>query len=141
MNTNLLVVLASIVFFGSMAHGGSDEQEFLNTQSFMTLQDAKIRWGDKKKFDPAEFKVGTPSARSKMAVNLIQTEKMIGKTPGEIRGFLGPFSGFFWSDYIPSYVLEEGWAIGKDTWQLVFLLNDSGKVKTVRIHKNCCAKK
>ena len=35
-------------------------------------------------------------------------------------------------------LIEEGWNQKLDTWQLVFLLDEAGKVKEVRIHKNCC---
>ena len=64
----------------------------------------------------------------------------IGKSAEEVRKELGEFTGNFFSDSIPAYLIEEGWKKGKDTWQLVFLLNENGKVNEVKIHKNCCGR-
>jgi len=44
--------------------------------------------------------------------------------------------GLHANDNVPAYFIEEGWTDHKDSWQLVFLLNDSGMVREVKIHKN-----
>jgi hypothetical protein len=134
----LLTVFAILLGFVSHAAATEDQITFLSSQVFMSVAAAKQRWKEKA-FDASKFKSGTAKERAAMATNLISSKKLLGKTPKEIQVLLGGFSGFFWSDYIPAYLIEEGWSQGKDTWQLVFLLNDQGLVNEVRIHKNCCA--
>jgi hypothetical protein len=133
----LWVVFVLVSFIGYAAP--LEEQEsFLSSQTFMPLQTAKQRWKEKP-FNASKFKTGNPKERASMAAAIITSKKLLGKTPEEVRTLLGGFSGFFWSDYIPAYLIEEGWTQKKDTWQLVFLLDDQGRVNDVRIHKNCCA--
>ncbi len=110
---------------------------YLSSQTFMRLPVAKARWKESP-FNAMQFKSGNTKVRASMAVNLILKRKLIGKTPEQVRELLGNFSGFFWSDAIPAYLVEEGWNEKKDTWQLVFLLDDGGRVNEVKIHKNCC---
>ncbi|NBX76562.1 MAG: hypothetical protein EBQ92_08400 [Proteobacteria bacterium] len=128
--------LITSLFF-SFSYVNATESNYLENQTFMTLSQAEKRWG-KKDFSPEEFKRETANNRAKMAVNLIKKKQFIGKRPAEIKKALGEFSGHFWSDNIPTYLIEEGWNQKTDSWQLVFLLDNAGNVKEVRIHKNCC---
>ncbi len=114
------------------------QDSFLGSETFMTLPTAKQRWKEKP-FNAGQFRSGNTKARASMAVSLIAGKTLLGKTPEQVRATIGEFSGFFWSDSIPAYLIEEGWAEKKDTWQLVFLLDDRGRVNDVKIHKNCCA--
>ncbi|GEM_PF-3327403 len=133
----LLTAFALLLGFVCGAAPMEDQKTFLSSQVFMAVAAAKQRWKEKT-FDAGKFKSGTVQERAAMATNLISSKKLLGKTPEEIRVLLGSFSGFFWSDYIPAYLVEEGWTQKRDTWQLVFLLSDHGLVNDVRIHKNCC---
>lgn len=134
----LLMAFAFLLSFVCHTAPMEDQKSFLSSQVFMSVATAKQRWKEKT-FDASKFKSGSAKERAAMATNLISSKKLLGKTPEEIRILLGSFSGFFWSDYIPAYLIEEGWTQKKDTWQLVFLLSDQGLVNDVKIHKNCCA--
>lgn len=103
----------------------------------MSLSSAKQRWKEKP-LNATRFKSGSTAVRAEMAVGIISGKNFLGRSSEEVRTTLGNFSGFFWSDYVPAYIIEEGWGKGRDTWQLVFLLDDDGRVNDVRIHKNCC---
>ena len=76
-----------------------------------------------------------------MASDLIEGKSLVGKTSTEVKKLLGPTSGYFWSHRVPTYFIEEGWKSNQDSWQLVFLIDESEHVTEVRIHKNCCETK
>lgn len=122
---------------GKQSREIAETQSYLDSQEFMMADEATKRWGAKP-FDVRKFKTGKVSERAAMAVDLIRSKSMLGKTPDEIKTLLGDFSGYFWSDRVPAYFVSEGWTEGKDSWQLVFLLDNSAHVNEVRIHKNCC---
>lgn len=136
----LLFGLVSALQFSEAKPLHEREDTFLSSQVFMPLSEARNRWTISA-FNPAKFKAGGVKERATMAVSIISNHQMIGKTSDEVRSVLGDSSGFFWSDYIPAYLIEQGWDKGNDSWQLVFLLDPQGKVNEVRIHKNCCPKK
>jgi hypothetical protein len=107
-------------------------------QDYMSLSDAQKKWGHRT-FSIESFKSGSISDRASMAVSLVEHKaQFLGKTPKDIRKMLGGFTGYFWSERVPTYIIEEGWKNKKDTWQLVFLLSSDSAVDDVKIHKNCC---
>jgi hypothetical protein len=108
-------------------------------QEYMSLADAQKHW-PQKPFSVDGFKKGVLHDRASMVVDLIKSGRFIGKTAQEVRNTLGDYTGYFFSDRIPAYLVEEGWQTKGDTWQVVFLLNLEGKIKEVKIHKNCCEK-
>lgn len=120
-----------------------DPKLYLSRQEFMNVQTAKTRYGAKP-IDVDLFRkasgAGHLAMAAAMAVTIIKTKHFIGKTPQEVKSLLGPPTGHFWNDTIPSYIIEEGWRTGQSTWQLVFLLDDLGRISEARIHKNCCRK-
>lgn len=124
------------------AHGQSESNAnlFLDAQEFITSAEAQKRWGTEE-FSVQKFKNGSQQQRAAMASSLTRNKDLLGKTASEVRNLLGSFSGHFWSERVPTYLIEEGWKTGADTWQIVFLLNDTEKVAEIRIHKNCCSKK
>jgi len=132
-----LVFFSVVSLIFTLSSANSTESNYLNNQHFMSLSEAENRWG-KKEFSPDAFKKEKVNNRAKMAVSLIKKKQFIGKTSTQVKEALGEFSGHFWSHNIPTYLIEEGWNQKLDTWQLVFLLDEAGKVKEVRIHKNCC---
>ena len=113
---------------------------YLDKQEFMPLGVAEAKYG-KRSFSADRFKTGSVADRAAMSVALIKSRQFIGKTPTEVRTSLGESTGLFWSDAIPAYFVEEGWEKKGDSWQLVFLISNEGKINDVRIHKNCCPKK
>lgn len=133
---SILVLAIGVMSFSEHTVVGS-EKLYLEKQVFMNLTDAKQRWGAKP-FSTKAFKDGETQQRAEMAVNLIESKQFIGRTPDQVKDELGPFTGRFWSYTVPAYTIEEGWKKNADNWQLVFLLNENGKVSEVRIHKSCC---
>ncbi len=115
-----------------------EQGSFISEQTFMSASEAARRW-KQKPFNAMKFRKGDTKERASMAVSLASGKHFIGKKAEEVRSELGNFSGFFWSDYIPAYIIEEGWTEKKNTWQLVFLPNENGKVAEIKIHKNCCS--
>jgi hypothetical protein len=127
--------LLTLTSFTVIAHG-----DYLKKQIFMDLPQAERRYSSQT-FSALSFKRGTSTERGKMAVSLIKGKAYVGKTSTEIKETLGDFTGYFFSESVPAYLIDEGWKEGKDTWQIVFLLGDAGRVNDVRINKNCCPKK
>lgn len=115
----------------------AEQSNYLDAEVFMKLSDAQKKWGAKE-FSSKGFREGNVKVRSQMAVSLIKGKTFVGKRPDEVKEALGIFSGHFWSHAVPTYLIEEGWNQNSDSWQLVFLLDDKGKVSDVKIHKNCC---
>lgn len=133
------MIKASLVFFALYLFAASVRGNYLDKQIFMDLGQAEARYGVQT-FVASSFRTGSTVERAKMAVSLVKKKVFVGMTPQQIKKELGNFTGYFFSDYIPAYLIEEGWEKGNDTWQLVFLLDDSGHVNEIRIHKNCCPK-
>lgn len=76
--------------------------------------------------------------RAEMTVNLIESKQFVGLAPEQVKDELGPYTGRFWSYTVPAYMIEEGWKKSADSWQIVFLLGENGKVSDLKIHKSCC---
>ncbi len=105
----------------------ANEGTFIDEQEFMSTKDAEKRYGTSP-FSSQKFKQGSVHERSLMAVDLVKGRKFIGKKPEDVRDQLGAYTGHFWNDNIPTYIIEEGWNKGADTWQLVFLLDSDGNI-------------
>lgn len=135
-----VVLLISVRSFALETREIAETRAYLDSQQFMAVSEAKKRWGSIR-FKAERFRAGKIIEQSAMVVDLIKGRSMLGKKPEEVRSLLGNFSGYFWSDFVPAYILNEGWKEGADTWQLVFLLDDNSHVKELRIHKNCCPRK
>jgi hypothetical protein len=107
-------------------------------QEWMDVSLAEKKWGAVP-FSPEKFRTGSMKVRASMASSLIQTKVFIGKTPAQVRNALGAYTGYFFSDQVPAYQLDDGWRRNSNTWNLVFIPALNGKIKEVRIHKNCCS--
>ncbi|MBI2605381.1 MAG: hypothetical protein HYW49_04800 [Deltaproteobacteria bacterium] len=129
-------LILTVIGIGGLL-GYAEVKSFAEKGTFMSLQDAEKKWGNIP-FSASVFKTAQASERAKMAVSLIKGKSMLGKTTEEVRSALGDFSGYFWNDTVPTYFIQEGWKTGEDSWQLVFFLNRTHKVKEIKIHKNCC---
>lgn len=105
----------------------------------LSAQEAEKKWGSRF-FDPTVFKEGSIEERAKMASDLLRKKQMKGLAMSAVRETLGDYTGYFWSDQIPAYLLNEGWKNDEDVWQLVFLPGSDGKVGDIVINKNCCDK-
>jgi hypothetical protein len=103
----------------------------------MSLKEAEKRWG-KKEFSAAEFKTASVDDRAKMAASLISKKKdlYVGKPIHIIRNELGGHDGYYFTDWIPAYVILMGRKLGEETWQVVFLPDEKDLIKDIIIHKN-----
>jgi len=58
-----------------------------------------------------------------------------------VREALGVPDGYFFSDTILAYQIQKYSSNKKESWQLIFVPDETGlKVKEVKIHKKCCYK-
>lgn len=106
----------------------------------MSLRKVCKTWGVLP-LDIAQFKQAEEdeTIRAKMACSLLQNQQnYIGKTPREIRELFGDYTGYYFNDTIPTYVIKIAEKKGQDTWQIVFLIDLQGKISQIIVHKNCC---
>ena len=102
----------------------------------LSAESAAARWGQLK-FDAGQFKSGDYSIRSKMATDLVTSNRFYGKSVKDVWEELGRHDGYYKNDVVPAYILNDDL---DDIWQLVFIVNaDRNVIKTV-IYKNCCEK-
>ena len=106
---------------------------------FMPIEKAQKKWGNTS-FNAKKFKSGSESNRASMVVDLIKSNKFIGKSLKEVRSQLGEPDGYFQNDSIPAYFISlPSKDKNAEIWQLVFSTDkDFKNVKDVKIHKNCC---
>ncbi len=132
-------VLIGILGLFTMAIGiASAGTGFLSREEFMPMEKAEKRYGNAS-FDPAKFKKADQRTRASMAISLIKSKKYIGKPLTSIREELGNWDGYFESDSIPAYLIESSDTGSKETWEILFLPDKTGRnVGEIKIHKNCC---
>ena len=107
---------------------------------FMSIAKVCQRWGENP-LEITRFKSADEdeSIRSQMACSLLKSQqKYIGKDRSEIRSLFGAYTGYYFSDMFPTYLIEIAETNKQDSWQIVFLINKEEKVSKVVIHKNCC---
>ena len=107
-----------------------------------TMNQKKVceTWGQAP-LDVAKFKVSEDQEliRASMACALLKNQKhYIGKDIREIQQLFGSYSGHYFSDMIPTYLIETAQKRGEDTWQIVFLIDRHEKISQIIVHKNCC---
>lgn len=106
----------------------------------MSIKEVCQRWGetpfDLKKFKAADADI---SVRAKMACSLLKNQKKYhGIERYKIREMFGTYSGHYFKDVIPTYLIEIAKTEDRDTWQLVFLSDSNYKIANIIVHKNCC---
>lgn len=104
----------------------------------MSLEDVKAKWGIEVATDYSKFKDSPYPLKAKMAYSIMNDKKLIGKSHKEIRDIFGPNDGYYFSDSVPTYIVQDGNGKDIDTWQLVFKMSREGKLRKVIMHKNCC---
>ena len=98
------------------------------------------RWGETP-LDIAKFKLSEENEplRAKMACSLLKNQKKyIGTDRGKIRKIFGDYTGHYFSDMFPTYIIERAKTKGQDSWQVVFLLDRKERISKIVVHKNCC---
>lgn len=136
MNWRINLIISFFFLFQSVGIS----KTFLENQDFMSIEKAEKKYGSLP-FNPDKFKTGPPELRAKMATSIIKTKYYVGKTIEKVKEDLGSSTGYFWNDFIPAYLIEDGKNKDQAPWQLVFLIDQKGRVGEVRIHKNGFSKK
>ena len=108
----------------------------------MSIKRVCKRWGEAplnvKKFKEAED-YDKKHIRAKMACSLIRDQnKYIGMDRGDIRRLFGNFTGHYFSDMYPTYIIGNGQENDNDSWQILFFIDGDEKVSKIAVHKNCC---
>ena len=103
----------------------------------MSASEVKLKWGS----DVSNYKLFKSSSykeKAKQAYSIMTDPNLIGKSYEEIRSLFGENDGYFFSDTIPTYIIQRGKNHDEETWQLVFRMDRQNKLKEVFMHKNCC---
>ena len=138
----LTLALTVLLFPGSEAR--SDMWDWIGWgmftnwgRDYMSVDEVCRRWGESP-FDVEAFRSAEDeSVRAGMACSLLRTQKSyVGMDVSEIKDAFGPYSGYFITEGIPTYLIEIAESKGQDSWQIVFLKNRQHKVAEIVVHKN-----
>ncbi len=100
------------------------------------LFEAKMIW-PQKNFNADIFRVGAAKDRASMAVNLIESKKLIGTPITQIPTILGePNGDYYHQDGNHTYELTEK---GNADWILTVVATDDGNVGEIFVRKSCCS--
>ncbi len=100
------------------------------------LWEASLVW-TQEPFSESKFKTGSTQDRSRMVVDLIRNEKLLGVTSDKIHEQLGEETGdYYYTDSNFTYRLTEK---GSADWILTLIPGDDGKIRQIFIRKSCCS--
>ena len=110
----------------------------------MSIKKVCKKWGkaplDVSKFKFAKGNKDEEAIRAKMTCSLLKNQKQyIGKSTLEIRKLFGNYTGHYFSEMYPAYIIETAKTKEENTWQIVFFINRQRKISKIVVHKNCCA--
>jgi hypothetical protein len=134
---NIIKVISILIVF-TLSLLGVAAYSYLE-QKILSASEVKAKWGDQK-VDYKKFKESSYEVKSKMAYSIMTDKTLIGKSYEEIRGLFGENDGYYFSDTIPTYIVQRGKSNLEETWQLVFRMDKKYNVKEIFMHKNCCDK-
>lgn len=126
----LLLLNMIIIVFSTSAM--SDESNWKGQT--LSAKEVLAKWGSQK-FDAKKFKSGNEIDRSKMAYSLLNDQSYIGQSGSKIYEDLGSYSGFFFSDNIPAYLIQFANKPGDIEWQIVFVMDKNRKVSEVIVQE------
>ena len=102
----------------------------------MSASAAETKWG-KADFNSQIFKSATSGERAKMASAMVRQKNLwIGKSIKDIREELGTHDGYYFTDSIPAYLIQETETRDGEAWQVVFIPDNRYKIKDLIIHRN-----
>ncbi len=132
----LLTILIGFVLYKKIQYDG---YHFWYGE-IMDIQKVCEHWGysklDINKFKSAE---DNEALRATMACDILKKQnQFIGKDTLEIRKLFGDFTGHYFTDIIPTYIIGGVDNTDTNTWQLVFLINQEEEIARIVVHKNCC---
>ena len=112
----------------------------IQPMEFMSLEKVCQGWGEQA-LDAEKFKASgeNRSVRAKMACSLLKNQKnYIGLDSQEIKKIFGDYSGYFFSESFPTYLINSAKKEDKNVWQILFFIGEQSKVSKIVVHKNCC---
>ena len=127
-----------IVFCLALAYGAA--KMYLRPVEYMSLKKVCRRWGEQP-FNEAKFKAAgeNRAVRAKMTCSLLKNQKeYIGLDSLEIRKRLGDYTGYFFSESFPAYIINRSAEKDRNVWQILFFVDGDHKVSEIVVHKNCC---
>lgn len=115
-------------------------KDFLQSEEFMSVGDVCQRWGDGP-LDLAAFRAAQDDepVRAAMACSLLKTQDdYVGMHMREIRPLFGEYTGYFFSEAQPTYLIEIAQTKEEESWQILFFNDLDRKIRKIVVHKNCC---
>ena len=106
----------------------------------ISIKEVCEKWGETP-FNLTTFKNASTneSVRANMTCFLLKNQKKYhGIERHKIREIFGPYSGHYFKDVIPTYLIDVAKDRDQDTWQIVFLSDRNYKIANIIVHKNCC---
>ena len=137
MKKTMLFGVAFAGFLGAGAYVAS--KQILWKMEIMPVDEVCRRFGSAQPFDEAKFKSAGDNepAKAQMICSLLKNpEKYINKDSLEIRKALGDYTGHFFSESFPAYVIYSAKNEKESSWQLLFLLGKNEKISKIVVHKN-----
>lgn len=134
---NVIKVISILLLF-TLSLAGVAAYSYLE-QKTLSASEVKSKWGDQKA-DIKKFKDSSYEVKAKMSYSIMTDKTLIGKSYEEIRELFGENDGYYFSDTIPTYIVQRGKNKTEETWQLVFRMDNKYNVKEIFMHKNCCDK-
>ena len=109
----------------------------------MNIKKVCKKWGkaplNVSKFKAVEGNEDEEAIRAKMTCSLLKNQKQyIGKDTLNIKKLFGNYTGHYFSEMYPTYIIETAKTKEQNTWQIVFFINRQRKVSKIVVHKNCC---
>ncbi len=112
----------------------------LSSSDYLSVKEVCQRWGERP-LDIAAFRAAgeDEATRAAMACSLLKTQDdYVGMHRLEVRPLFGNPTGYYITEFIPTYLIEPAKTVAEDSWQIVFLIDRDGKVSGIVVHKNCC---
>lgn len=139
--TKAWILGGGAAFAAALLGGGAyvASKQSLWKMEIMPIKEVCRRFGDDQPFDEAKFKSSEDNEpeRAKMACSLLKNpEQYINKDSLEIRAALGGYTGHFFSESFPAYVIYSAKNERESSWQLLFLLGKNEKISKIIVHKN-----
>ncbi len=132
-------LVLSLLFVAAAAPSLLTTWNLLNPD-YLSVGEVCRRWGERP-LDIAAFRSAEEdeSTRAAVACSLLKTQDdYVRMNHLEIGPLLGNPTGYYHTELQPTYLIEVAKTRAQNTWQIVFLIDRSGKVSEVVVHKNCC---
>ena len=97
------------------------------------------KWGsapfNEKKFSVAGAE--DPGVRAKMTCSLLKNQKKyVGRNVDEVIKLFGQRSGYYFSDTVPTYLIQVGKTVKEESWQIVLLVDRKDNISKIIVNEN-----